>query len=84
MSYTPPAGNAANFSWSGQGAYTPPAGNAANFSWLPPDVISLKCWSGSTWIEGRLKRYSGTAWEFLPTANLQTYCGLAWATPITT
>lgn len=35
MSYTPPAGNAANFSWVGVAAYTPPAGNAANFSWTP-------------------------------------------------
>lgn len=35
MSYTPPAGNAANFSWVGVSAYTPPAGNAANFSWAP-------------------------------------------------
>lgn len=35
MSYTPPAYNAANFSWVGLAAYTPPAYNAANFSWAP-------------------------------------------------
>lgn len=33
MSYTPPAGDAANFSWVGVAAYTPPAGDAANFTW---------------------------------------------------
>lgn len=33
MSYTPPAGNAANVSWVGVAAYTPPAGNAANVTW---------------------------------------------------
>lgn len=35
MSYAPPAGNAANFSWVGVPAYTPPAGDAADFSWAP-------------------------------------------------
>jgi len=35
MSYSPPAGNAAHFSWVGVPAYTPPAGGAANFSWAP-------------------------------------------------
>lgn len=82
MSYTPPAGNAANFSWSGQGPYTQPAGDAANFSWLPPDVIFIKRWNGTTWDEGRLKRWSGSAWEFVPNANLETYGGLAWVLPI--
>lgn len=41
MSYTPPAGNAANASWVGASAYTPPAGDAASVSWkdsLPPPV----------------------------------------------
>lgn len=33
MSYTPPAGNAADVSWVGVAAYTPPAGNAASASW---------------------------------------------------
>ena len=36
MSYTPPAGNAANFSWDGVDAYTAPAGSAADFSFVPP------------------------------------------------
>lgn len=35
MSYTPPAGDAADFSWVGVAAYTPPAGSAANFTWEP-------------------------------------------------
>lgn len=41
MSYTPPAGNAVDFSWVGQPAYTPPAGDAVNFSWadVAPDAI---------------------------------------------
>lgn len=33
MSYTPPAGDAAHFSWVGVAAYTAPAGDAADFSW---------------------------------------------------
>lgn len=40
MSYTPPAGNAANFSWVGVPAYTPPAGDAANFSWAATGVTA--------------------------------------------
>lgn len=39
MSYTPPAGDAVNFSWVGESAYTPPAGDAINFSWEPDDTI---------------------------------------------
>lgn len=35
MSYTPPAGNAADFTWVGVAAYTPPTGNAADFTWVP-------------------------------------------------
>ncbi len=35
MSYTPPAGDAADFSWVGTSAYTPPAGDAADFAWAP-------------------------------------------------
>lgn len=34
MSYTPPAGNAAHFSWVGAPTYAPPAGNAADFAWV--------------------------------------------------
>ena len=40
MSYTAPAGNAANFSWVGVAAYTPPAGDAANFSWAATGVTA--------------------------------------------
>lgn len=46
MSYTPPAGSAADFTWLGESAYTPPAGNAVDFTWVeppppppPPDVV---------------------------------------------
>jgi hypothetical protein len=60
MSYTPPAGDAANFSWAGQSPYTPPAGNAANFAW--PGSAVLSYWDGSAWIPGVLKRWSGSAW----------------------
>jgi hypothetical protein len=35
MSYTPPAGDAAHFSWDGAPAYTAPAGDVANFSFAP-------------------------------------------------
>lgn len=41
MSYTPPAGNAANASWVGVAAYSPPAGNAANASWLQSSVTGV-------------------------------------------
>ena len=34
MSYTPPAGNAVDFSWGGALAYSPPPGSAADFAWL--------------------------------------------------
>ena len=40
MSYTPPAGNAANASWVGAAAYTPPAGDAANASWAATGVTA--------------------------------------------
>lgn len=33
MSYTPPAGNAADVSWVGAPAYTAPSGSAANITW---------------------------------------------------
>lgn len=41
MSYTPPAGDAANVSWVGVAPYTPPAGDAANVSWVevPAGVV---------------------------------------------
>lgn len=35
MSYTPPAGDAAQFSWVGAAAYTPPAAGSASFTWEP-------------------------------------------------
>lgn len=35
MAYTPPAGNAVDFSWVGAAAYTPPAGDAVSFSFAP-------------------------------------------------
>ncbi|MDD2927063.1 hypothetical protein [Rhodoferax sp.] len=39
MSYTPPAGNAADFTWAGQAAFTAPAGNAADLSFAPSVVL---------------------------------------------
>lgn len=38
MSYTPPSGSAANFSWVGASAYTAPSGGDANLVW--PLVIA--------------------------------------------
>lgn len=38
MSYTPPDGDAADFSWVGALAYTPPDGDAADFSWVPTEI----------------------------------------------
>ncbi len=52
MSYTPPAGDAANFSWVGVAAYTPPAGDAANFAWAP---------SGTTGTGAGTLTFTGTA-----------------------
>ncbi len=34
MSYTPPLGNAADFTWAGAASYAPPLGNAASFSFV--------------------------------------------------
>lgn len=42
MSYTPPAGSAADVSWVGVAAYTVPDGDAADFSWAgaaTPDAV---------------------------------------------
>lgn len=41
MSYAPPSGNAANFSWVGAAAYVAPPGNAANFSWAPSGISGV-------------------------------------------
>ena len=38
MSYTPPAGNAATFTWVGATAYTAPAAGTAPLSWVPAFV----------------------------------------------
>lgn len=38
MSYTPPLGSAANFSWQGATSYNQPAGTAANFTWPSPRI----------------------------------------------
>jgi hypothetical protein len=38
MSYTPPAGDAAEFSWQGKAAYTAPAGDAADLSFAPTEL----------------------------------------------
>lgn len=41
MSYTPPAGDAADFSWVGVAAYTPPAGYEADCAWTPEFVTGV-------------------------------------------
>lgn len=81
MSYTPPAGNAVNFSWVGQLSYTPPAGNAVNFSWVPADPVYIKHWNGATWDMGLLKRWSGTAFDVVIGSQLVTHNGRAWVLP---
>lgn len=42
MSYTPPAGNAVNFSWVGAASYTPPAGDSVNFSWVTSGTVQAR------------------------------------------
>lgn len=81
MSYTPPAGDAANFSWVGQVAYTQPTGNAANFSWVPPDLVYIKRWNGTTWDVGLLRRWSGSTWGVVTGTQLVTHDGRAWVLP---
>ena len=51
MSYTPPAGNAANYSFAGEPTYTPPAGNAADYSFYEATVVVslLNYWNGASW-----------------------------------
>jgi hypothetical protein len=46
MSYTPPAGDAANFSWGGLSAYTAPAGDAADFS-FEQGSASVSAWGSA-------------------------------------
>lgn len=65
MSYTPPAGDAAHFSWVGVAAYTPPAGDAVHFSWYtapPPAGGGIKAFNGTAWVTATVKRWNGTAW----------------------
>lgn len=81
MSYTPPAGDAANFSWAGQDAYTAPAGSAANFSWLPENPVYIKHWNGATWDVGLLKQRSGSAWVVVVSSQLVTSGGRATVLP---
>ena len=77
MSYTPPAGDAAHFSWVGAFAYTPPAGGAAHFTWVPDSTgagvlafngtawvtATVKRWDGVTWAVATVKRWDGTTWQ---------------------
>lgn len=65
MSYTPPAGDAAHFSWVGVAAYTAPAGDAAHFSWYtapPPAGDGIKAFNGTAWVAATVKRWNGTVW----------------------
>ncbi len=41
MPYTPPAGDAVDFTWAGAASYTPPAGDAVDFQW-PADVVQAR------------------------------------------
>lgn len=77
MSYTPPAGDAANFSWVGVAAYTPPAGDEAHFSWYtaPPPAGGIKAFNGTAWVTATVKRWSGTAWT---DAEVKRFSGSSW------
>lgn len=48
MAYTPPAGNAADFSWQGASAYTAPSGSAANFTFQQGATASVATGFSST------------------------------------
>lgn len=78
MSYTPPAGDAANFSWVGVAAYTPPAGGEAHFSWYtaPPPAGGIKVFNGTAWVAATAKRWSGSAWV---AATVKRWDGAVWA-----
>lgn len=80
MSYIPPTGAEADFRFGG--AYTPPAGNAADLAFTaavpPPEVSRLKAHVEGGWVDGVLKRWSGTAWE---TAPLKVFDGEQWVLP---
>lgn len=47
MSYSPPSGGAANFSWAGVESYAPPSGDAANFSWVEAHGSNLSVYPSS-------------------------------------
>jgi hypothetical protein len=81
MSYTPPAGDAAHFSWVGVSAYTSPAGDAADFSWYtaPPPAGGIKAFNGTTWVTAMAKRWSGSAWA---AAFVRCWDGAAWVPPL--
>ena len=78
MSYTPPAGDAANFSWVGVVAYTPPAGDEAHFSWYtapPPAAGGIKVFNGTAWVTAAVKRWDGSAWA---TTTPKRFDGATW------
>lgn len=78
MSYTPPAGDAAHFSWVGAATYTPPAGDEVHFSWYtapPPAGGGIKAFNGTAWVTATVKRWSGTAWT---DAEVKRFSGSAW------
>lgn len=67
MSYTAPAWNAVNFSWSGKAAYTPPAGNAVNISFAQSNLYPATGFTSSAFgapASSRAQPASG----FAPTA----------------
>ena len=77
MSYTPPAGAEADFRFGG--AYTPPLGTAADFAFTaavpPPAGSHFKAHAAGGWVDGVLKRWSGTEWQ---TAPLKYFDGNQW------
>lgn len=77
MSYTPPAGDAASFSWAGVAAYTPSAGDEAHFSWYtaPPPAGGIKAFDGTAWVTATAKRWNGSAWA---TTAPKRFDGATW------
>ena len=77
MSYIPPTGAEADFTFGG--AYIPPAGNAADLVFADgepaPTGSGLKAHVEGGWVDGVLKRWSGTAWEM---AALKYFDGNQW------
>lgn len=65
MSYTPPSGDEADFSWVGAALYTMPLGDAADFSWQSTaQVIRYAIYPAD-----ETPAFSGGAWVGSPAAQ---------------